>query len=557
MPRLPLGISDYKKIVEGKFSYIDKTLLIEEILELGTEVILIPRPRRFGKTINLSMLRYFFEKTEDSLACLFQDFKIWKTKWSEKQGKFPVIFLTLKGIKKSSWEEAYKGMQSLIADEFERHSYLLQSKTLSENEKKDFQDIIDKVSNNQNLFETSLKLLCRYLKKHHNERVIILIDEYDTPIHDAYLCEYYEPMIRFMRNWFTEGLKDNSFLEKAVLTGILRISKESIFSGLNNPGCYTLVRENFGDKFGLLESEVSLLLKEYNISHKIDEIRKWYNGYKIGNYSLYNPWSILECIDNQGKLRPYWVNTSDNSLIKKLLIQGSALFKQDLELLMEGKSIIKNVNEEIVFKNLENQVDSIFGLFLFSGYLTLDAEPISGGRALQCSLRIPNQEILYLYEEIFENWLTETLPGNNLPLLLQNLIAGQIEPFSEMLQILIFNTMSYYDIPHDEPEKIYHAFILGLLVSLEATYEVKSNRESGFGRYDVCLIPKDSSELGIIMEFKKVKEEENLQLAAEDALNQIEKKQYSQELLKRGIKNILTLGLAFQGKQVFIKERRN
>lgn len=552
MKRLPIGISDYKKIVEEDFSYVDKTLFIEEVISLGTEVILIPRPRRFGKTMNLSMLKYFFEKTDKNYAYLFQNFKIWKTAAKEKQGKFPVIFLTLKGIKKGSWDEAYKGMQSLIAEEFKRHRYLLDY--LYDDEKKDFQDIIDQTSNSQNLFENSLKLLTRYLQKHYDQRVIILIDEYDTPIHDAYLCEYYEPMVSFMRNWFTEGLKDNASLEKAVLTGILRISKESIFSGLNNPGCYTLLDKKFGDKFGLLEEEVSCLLKEHAISQQIEEIRKWYNGYQIASYFLYNPWSILQCIENEGDLRPYWVNTSDNGLIKKLLIKGNALLKQDLEELLQGNVITKSIHEEVGLKHLDQQGDSVWGLLLFSGYLTLARVPVYKNGTLQCSLKIPNQEISDLYKFIITEWMTVSSPNNNLDLLLKSLISGETLLFTEMLQILILNTMSYYDIPQDEPERVYHAFVLGLLVNLEG-YEVKSNRESGYGRYDVCLIPKNPSALGIIMEFKKVKLAEDLEKAAEDALRQIEVERYAQDLLSCNVRKILALGLAFQGKKVLVKER--
>ncbi|MBX9923239.1 MAG: ATP-binding protein [Rhabdochlamydiaceae bacterium] len=553
MKRLPIGISDYKKVVEEDFSYVDKTLFIEEIVNLGAEVVLIPRPRRFGKTMNLSMLSYFFEKTDKDHSYLFQNFHIWKTETRKLQGKFPVIFLTLKGIKKGSWEAAYKGMQTLIAKEFERHDYLLKSEKISQKEKNQFQSIINEVQNQQGLFEISLQLLMSLLKKHHNEPVIVLIDEYDTPIHDAYLCGYYDPMIAFMRNWFTEGLKDSTFLKKAVLTGILRVSKESIFSGLNNPGCYTVLDEEFSDKFGLLEEEVSNLLQEHNISHQIQEIRKWYNGYHIGQSFLYNPWSILQCIQKKGQLRSYWVNTSDNSLIKKLLIKGNTLFKQDVELLLQGKTITKPISEEVSFKNLEQQVDAVWGLFLFSGYLTLEAAPTYKSGSLQCELKIPNQEISDLYRFIVTEWMTASAPNNNLPLLLNSLVNGEIQLFSELLQTLILNTMSYYDIPQNEPEKVYHAFVLGLLVNLE-NYEVKSNRESGFGRYDVCLIPKDPSALGIIMEFKKAKEEEDLKSAADDALNQIKKEKYVQELISRNIKQILTLGLAFKGKQVFIKE---
>ena len=555
MKRLPIGISDYKEIVEEGYSYVDKTLLIEEIIQCGAKVILIPRPRRFGKTMNLSMLKYFFEKTKEDYSPLFQRFNIWKTLFRERQGEFPLIFLTLKGIKKGNWSEAYRGIQSLIASEFERHSYLMDSNSLSKNEKKDFQNIMDKIPNDQNLFENSLKQLTYYLKKHHDKRVVVLIDEYDTPVLDSYLSGYYDPMILFMRNWFTEGLKDNSCLEKAVLTGVLRVSKESVFSGLNNPGCYTVLDEAFADKFGLLEEEVAGLLEEYGISLPIEEIRKWYNGYRIGQNSLYNPWSILQCIEKKGELRPYWVNTSDNELIKKLVIQGSPLLKKDLEKLLLGETIAKPINEGTVFKNLTGQTDSVWGLFLFTGYLTLVEKPVYKEGVLQCKLKIPNQEIHDLYKAMIVEWMTRNLPSDDLVTLLDSLTTGDVETFSKIFQVFIVNCVSFYDTAQDEPEKVYHAFVLGLLITLTQTHEVKSNRESGFGRYDVCLIPKDPSSLGVVIEFKKVDEKEDLEKGAEDALKQIEEKKYAAELKSRGIKKILSLGMAFKGKCVFIKER--
>lgn len=362
-------------------------------------------------------------------------------------------------------------------------------------------------------------------------------------------------MISFMRNWFTEGLKDSSYLEKAVLTGILRVSKESVFSGLNNPGCYTVLNDEFDDKFGLVENEVSALLNEHNIAYKMEEIRNWYNGYQIGQSFLYNPWSILQSIEKKGKLMPYWVNRSDNELIKTLVIQGSPLLKKDLEKFLIGESITKSINEGTIFNNLKNQTDAVWGLFLFSGYLTLAKSPIYIDGSLQCTLKIPNQEIYDLYKSMIIEWMSHNLPSDDLTTLLESLTLGNIEVFSKMFQMFVVNCMSFYDIAQDQPEKVYHAFVLGLLISLNKTHEVKSNRESGFGRYDVCLIPKDPSLLGILIEFKKVDESESLEKGAEDALKQIEEKNYEAELKSRGIKNMLALGMAFQGKRVFIKKR--
>ena len=567
MRKLPTGISDYKEIVEKKYSYIDKTLLIEEVLLLGAKVILIPRPRRFGKTMNLSMLRYFFEKTDQDQSYLFQDYKIWKTEHRKEQGQYPVIFLSLKGIKTSSWEEALKELKLLISSEFEKYQFLLTAlfpdplpigkqkgdPLLSDTEKELFLLILNR-RGDASIFKNSLKMLTLWLHRYYQKKTVVLIDEYDTPIHAAYINSFYDPMIEFMRGWLGEGLKDNPYLEKAVLTGILRIAKESIFSGLNNLGCYTVLDEKFCDKFGLLEDEVSSLLQEHGVSHQMAEIRTWYNGYRIGTSSLYNPWSILECIQRNGELRPYWVGTSDNELIKRLLIQGTPSMKQDMEKLLLGEPITKPIDEGTSLKDLHNNPDAVFGLFLFSGYLTLKSKPVYKNKALQCEITIPNKEIQDLYESLITEWITSTIPNRNLPALLQSLTEGNIEVFTELLQMIIINSMSFYDAIENEPERVYHAFVLGLLVALEETHEVKSNRESGFGRYDVCVIPKDRSLLGIVIEFKKVRTEKELKKGALDALHQIEKQNYVAEIRQLGIQKILLLGIAFHGKRISIKE---
>ena len=568
MRRLPIGISDYRKVIEEGYSYIDKTLFIEDVLLLGTEVILIPRPRRFGKTINLSMLKYFFERADQDLSSLFQGFKIWKTEHRKEQGKYPVIFLSLKGIKNSTWEDAFEDLKLLISAEFERHQVLLTAlfpdplpegkKTgdplLSDGEKKLFHLILNR-QGDKLIFKNSLKMLTLWLNRYYQKKAIVLIDEYDTPIHAAYLNSFYDSMIEFMRGWLGEGLKDNPHLEKAVLTGILRVAKESVFLGLNNLGCYTVLDEQFADKFGLLEEEVSSLLKEYNIVRQTEEIRSWYNGYRIGHCSLYNPWSILECIQREGDLRPYWVGTSDNELIKRLLIQGSPSMKQDMEKLLIGESVVKPIDEAISFRDLHTNSNTVFALFLFSGYLTLNKKPIYQNKALQCELKIPNKEIKDLYESMITEWITSSIPNRNLSALLESLTTGNIEVFTELFQSIVIKSMSFYDVIEDEPEMVYHAFVLGLLVTLEETHEVKSNRESGFGRYDVCVIPKDRSSLGIIIEFKKVKAEKDLDNGALDALAQIENKNYVAEMQGLKIKNILLLGIAFQGKRIAIKEK--
>lgn len=552
---LPIGISDFKKLIDKQYAYVDKTLLIEELIERGSEVALIPRLRRFGKTLNLSMLRYFFEKGEENTSYLFENLKIWKNaKCREMQGQFPVIFVTLKDVKHATWEETFASLRELIGAEFQRHRYLLEGETLNPQEKEDFEKIIRR-EDGKTLVEKSLFLLSEWLHRYHNKRVVLLIDEYDTPAHAAYIGKYYETLIGFLRNWLSAGLKDNMHLERGVLTGILRVAKESIFSGLNNISTFTILNEAFSDKFGLLESEVIELLANYGLSEKLSDIKKWYNGYRIGPCTdIYNPWSVLNCIANKGALAPYWVNTSDNALMKQLISQGTAAFKADIEQLLKDETIEKKIEDGIVFSQLHQSPNAIWSLLLYSGYLTLDEAPSYG---TPCRLRIPNVEVGELYKSMVLDWFEQSIHEDNYRMLLDSLISGDIDTFSQIFQEFMLSSVSVFDVPSEESEKIYHGFVLGMLIGLRDRYEVKSNRESGFGRYDVMLIPKNRSDLGIIMEFKKVGrfEKITLEAAVESALKQIEEKRYAQELIDRGVKRILYLGFGFEGKQILIRSK--
>lgn len=554
--RLPIGISDFKEIIDDGYAYVDKTLLIEELLQCGNKVALIPRLRRFGKTLNLSMLRYFFEKDGEDTSYLFKNLNIWKNEnCRELQGKFPVIFITLKDIKQTSWEKMLASLQQLLAEEFLRHRYLIEGAVLSDEEKTLYLKITQQ-EDGESIIERSLLLLSNWLHRYHKQRVVLLIDEYDTPAHAAYVGEFYNSLIPFLRNWLSGGLKDNSFLERGVLTGILRIAKESIFSGLNNIGTFTILDEKFQDKFGLLESEVEGLLQENHLVDRLEEMRKWYNGYRIGSCEkLYNPWSVLRCIENRGALAPYWVNTSENALMKHLITRGNADIKTDLEYLLEGKCIEKNLDDGIVFANLEKSSNAIWSLLLFSGYLTI-AETPSYGIPLQ--LRIPNVEITELYKSMIAEWFELSLSDSKYHHLLDSLIKGDIDTFSQIFQEFLLSAISYFDIPAEEPERVYHAFVLGMLLGLRNRYEVKSNRESGYGRYDVILIPLDSKDLGIILEFKKIGpfDSSTLEEGIVSAFNQIEQKCYAQDLHDRNIKRILYLALAFKGKQVLIRSKQ-
>ncbi len=553
--KLPIGISDFKELIDAGCTYIDKTLLIQEVIEKGTKVALIPRMRRFGKTLNLSMLQYFFEKRAEDASYLFAGLNIWKDeKYRKMQGQFPVIFLSFKDVKYPTWEETFKAMKELISQEFKRHRYLAEGDTLFPDEKEDYQKILRKEAD-QALSAVSLLRLTEWMHRYHKKTVIVLIDEYDAPAHAAYIGKYYEKFITFLRNWLSGGLKDNVHLERGVLTGILRVAKESIFSGLNNISTFTVMHESFGDKFGLLESEVAKLLEEYGLQSKLAEMRQWYDGYRIGSCrGIYNPWSVLKCIETNGALAPYWVNTSDNALMKQLITQGSEDLKADVEELLKGGTIEKKIEEGIIFPELEKSPNAIWSVLLYSGYLTIDAAPSYG---VLCPLRIPNIEVIELYKSVILDWFEKSINENKYKLLLNSLIAGDIDTFSQIFREFLLSSVSVFDVPAEESEKIYHAFILGMLIGLKDRYEVKSNRESGLGRYDVMLIPKNPKDLGIIMEFKKISpfKKMDLETAVNSALKQIEDKHYAQELQDRGVHRILYIGFAFEGKNVLIRHK--
>jgi len=554
MKKLPIGISDFKVIINDYY-YVDKTLLVKELVDSSGLVLLIPRPRRFGKTLNLSMLKYFFEKTEIDNSYLFKNTEIWKHQGYRKlQGKFPVIFLTFKDIKEVSWEIAYNKIISLIAQEFKHHFAVLE-KFLAKNDLCDYIKILEKTANEE-LYHTSLFFLSRVLREVYNEQVIILIDEYDAIIHSGYNNHYYDKATQFMRSILTPVLKDNKYLERGILTGILRTAKEGVFSGLNNLKICSLLDSSFQDKFGFTQSEIKQFLKDYNLLDNVSDVQKWYNGYMFSDTLIYNPWSLLMYVDQQGKLQPYWVNTSDNQIIKKLLILSDASLKTDLELLLLGNTVTKIVNEAIVFPGIESNSEAVWSLFLFAGYLTYTNYSLDRGR-IYCDLKIPNEEVKFLYEDFIQDVFYRTLKTAKSDLFLASLTSGDILTFSALLQEFILNSMSIYDLPSDEPEKSYHLFILGLLVFLIDSYQVKSNRESGYGRYDIMLIPYDKKNLGIVIEFKKVilDRKETLEIAAERALEQINNKHYVQELKSLGIKHIKLLGIAFQGKQILVKSQ--
>jgi len=556
--RSSISVDDFKKIIEGNYVYVDKTSFIQELWESGVDVSVIPRPRRFGKTLNMSTLRYFFEKSETSNAHLFTNLKIWGIpKFRELQGTFPVIFLTLKGLKNAlDWKSALKKMQLVIAEEYSRHDYLLSSNSLKPIEKQYFQDVINGTASKE-VYANSLKYLSQYLSDFYKKRVIILIDEYDAPLINAHLRNFYDPMISFMQDWLGEGLKGNSYLERSVVTGILRVTKEDLFSTLNNPKIYTVLQDLFADKFGFLEEEVCALLAEYGLTDKLEEIRYWYNGYRIGTKTIYNPWSVINCIDSDGELDPYWINTGNTDLLEPLITKGDASVKSELTKIIAGEESIQEIPEGTTLSALTDDGSSVWNILLYSGYLTLAAPPVKEAGVPKCSLRIPNHEVYCIYKQIIEHWLNKKFTNQNPLKVLRSLVEGDITTFSKLFTDFMLQTMSFHDLAESEPERLYHVIVLSRLAYLFETHELKSNRESGLGRSDILIIPKDTSQLGVVIEIKifDPKEDKNLNSTAARGLKQIEQKKYVQELYSKGINKVLMLCMAFRGKEVTFKHK--
>ncbi len=569
--KLPVGISDFKKVIEGNYCYIDKTLLIKEILDKGDSIILIPRPRRFGKTLNLSMLKYFYDcvppshspaaphppSKEHSYKPLFQSLAIMEAgqEYREKIGKHPVIFLSFRDIKELDWDSCFGKIKQLIQDEYLKHDYLLDSSMLKSQEKDYFRKIID-LEGSRGDFEISLKRLLVFLNRHYGKRAVILIDEYDAPVHAGFTYDYYEDIINFMRNFLCGGLKDtDQYLEKSVLTGIMRIAKESIFSGLNNPGVYTLLSKAFEDKFGFTEKEVEHLLREFGVFDNYDGVRQWYNGYRFGATTIYNPWSIINYLGNtEDGCSPYWINTSDNRIVETLLTKGGKELRRELEQLIRGESIEKNIDENIILKEVPHREELLWSFLLMGGYLKqTDKRRDKTSVKVYYKLSIPNLEVKTLYARMVDHYFSSRIEHSRLEIMLKALCEGDLDVFRELFSDLVVSSMSFMD-PAQDPEKVYHAFVMGLFLWLSPGYEVKSNRESGYGRYDILVIPGDVSRLGYVIEFKKVRKTETLESATESALKQIEEKKYETELIDRGIKNFKKLAIVFKGKEVTITE---
>jgi len=558
--RIGIGVSDFRELREAGFLFVDKSLLIEEVAQAGAKVILLPRPRRFGKTLNLSMRRCFFERCEDeagrrSREALFRGLAIHATETFRAHfARYPVIFLTFKDVKERDYSAALFKLKRLLRDEVERH---LQGKTGPVSSWSEPLVRLMEGTEEPGYYQESLKALSRWLHERYGVPPVILIDEYDTPIHAAWQHGYYDELIGFMRGLLSAVLKDNPHIAKGVISGILRVAWESIFSDLNNLDVYTILERPFADKFGLTRQEVVALLEEYGLGHRLDEVDAWYNGYDFGGHVMFNPWSILNFVNqNPPTPQPYWANTSSNALIRELIVGGGLEVREQIERLMAGGAIESVIERNMVFPDLRKKPHYIYSLFFFSGYLKC-AEQRLEGENLVCRLRTPNREVRYIFHNIIAGWLEESFENAKLTTMLRSLVAGDLERFSRLLNEFVITTLSFFDTKGKNPEAVYQAFVLGLLLHLGRDYEISSNRELGYGRYDILIAPKrDRSRPAVLMEMKSITGfyEEEPEKAIREAVEQIGRRVYAKELETRGFENVLKIVVVSDGKKVWVRK---
>ena len=554
--KLPIGISDFKKIIKNDYYYFDKTNLIENILNDGSEVKLFTRPRRFGKTLNMSMLKYFFDvKNKDENRRLFEGLNISKSEYFGMQGNFPVISVSFKKYQEKDWKNGFDMIKDIISGLYDEFEFVKEK--LSARKKKKFDSILMEKANLAN-WKNSLADLSNYLYDFYGKKVIVLIDEYDQPIINSYIEGYYDETIDFFKSLYGAVLKDNEYLEMGVMTGILRVTKENIFSGLNNIKVHSILNEQFTEYFGVLENEVETALKDFGLEYDLSDVQKWYNGYLFGETKVYNPWSIINFLDEK-KLGAYWVNTSENSLIKLYLQKMKKEIFNDFSKLLNEESISKIINDNMTFGNLKaNFEKNIWNLFFHSGYLTL-AEKYNENDAY---LKIPNEEILKMFSEMFIEVYFDDY--EKFLYMSDALRKGDISNFKKYLKEILLENAGIFDVSGTYKEQFYHGLMLGLILTLKNEYEITSNNFAGKGRYDLLLKPKNILEgkEGIIIELKIINEVKNLndnkiheklEKECEVALKQIDEKEYSSVLKNAGVEKLLKIGIAFMGKEFEVK----
>ena len=540
---VPVGIEDFERIINEDYYYVDKTMLIEELLINRAPVTLFTRPRRFGKTLNMSMLKYFFDvKDKEENKKLFENLKVSDSEYMSEQGKYPVIFISMKDLKGNSWEETFNSLKSLISDLYAEFKDIREK--MNERDKIKFDKIF--YEEEKGNYVTSLKLLSNYLYEYYGKSVIILIDEYDAPIINAFDKGYYNEAINFFQTFYSSALKTNNSLKYGVLTGITRIIKEGIFSGLNNLYVNTILSKDYSEYFGLLESEVIEMLEYFDMKYKIEEVREWYDGYIFGESEVYNPWSIVNYV-REKEIKAYWANVSGNTLLENMLDHAGESVYDDLKRFTDGESIEKYISDGTTIKSLLSNDDEIWQLLLYSGYLTKAKNQDKESDSNIYNLKIPNKEIRKYFGNMFLNRFFGTEVKTSI--LIKALENGDIKKFEKTLGEIMINMLSHFDLDK-EMEKIYQVFMIGLVGFLMGKYEIISNDESGYGRYDLAMIPIKSNEKAYLMEFKISKTKKGMEERAQKALKQIDEKKYDTKLKARGIKNILKIGVAFYGKEV-------
>ena len=552
----PIGIADYVR-AQTEYYYVDKTLLIKDFLDQKPLVSLFTRPRRFGKTLNMDMLRVFFEISDEDTGRYFTDKKIWQCgeEYRAYQGKFPVIFLTFKDVKFATWENTIDKISALLQEEYDRHKEVMHGDQLASYEKEYFTRILNKTASEVEL-SAALEQLSKMLTKYYGTAPIIIIDEYDTPIQEGYSKDFYEKIVGFMRNFFSGAFKDNKNLSYGFLTGILRIAQESIFSGLNNLAVNTVLDNEYDQYFGFTNEEIHEMLKYYGALGKEKELKEWYDGYLFGSKEIYNPWSVINYISKGCTPQAYWVNTGKNEILEDVLKVATDDVTEKLFSLLQGRPVIARIDQNIVYRSLTKEPANIYSLLLVAGYLKATKKQLQADGSYLCEVSIPNKEIAAVYTSEILSHLVQSgaISNTTADKNAESLYANDQRKLQQAISDYLDQTISFYDAG---AEGFYHGLVLGLIALMDNQYKIKSNREAGDGRYDICLIPRKNIYPGIIMELKWKKDlaDDSLELLAKEALSQIDKNRYDLEIKEDGITDILKFGIAFSGKKIQIQTR--